>query len=383
MFKSMDSYLVGYYGMKNSGDDALMYSAAWAAKTVLNSSSTSVGLFGDYSRHTPADKTVNLYFNQKFSGQNRIIHYGSALQSKRIIFGGGSVLHSKSDINLKRHLMSLSSAKNSIAAGISIGPFKTTADEKACSKFLNECGHVGVRDQKSLEIANDIAPLAQVKKTFDLAPLLLCAKDVKPITFKRKGIALALCPVAISPMGKVDENAENKRIEALCKLLETLYQNTGEPITLLTFNGHSHLGDHAINTPLMARLQSKIPVNIKPYNPDPFSVIQEISQYKALISMRLHGSVLGYLARTPVISLNYHEKCIGWCQQVGMAEEYQLSLSEHDINEIYKPIESGLNYGFLPPTLSIEKAINLSLSNWSTKHEQSKIYSSHPALQQS
>jgi polysaccharide pyruvyl transferase WcaK-like protein len=261
--------------------------------------------------------------------------------------------------------MSLSSAQQSRAVGVSLGPFQSVSAEKACAKFLNDCGFVGVRDNKSLAIAQAISPNANVIKTFDLAPLLLCANRYKPLESERKGIALALCPIAINPMGDVNLQAENQRIDDICQLLSIFYKNTGESITLLEFNGHSSLGDWHINSPIIDRLQSKMPLTVKPYNPDPFAVLQDIASYKALISMRLHGSVLGYLAKTPILSLNYHEKCLGWCEQIGLAKDYQFNLVEQSIDDILSPLEQGLTHGFSTPTLAIADALQMALSNWS------------------
>lgn len=383
MFKKTDAYLVGYYGMRNSGDDALMYATAWGARNLWAHKKLTVGLYGDHTRHTPANFKVNLQFAQKFSGQNRLAHYQEALKSKCVLFGGGAVLHSQTDINLKRHLLMLAGASKSAALGVSIGPFQSVAAEKSCAKFLNECGYVGVRDQASLAIANSIAPDAKVEKTFDLAPLLLCSDKYKPIQQQRKGIALALCPIAVDPMGKTNEQSEQKRIEEVCQLITATYKSTGECITLLTFNGHPTLGDWMINNQIMARLYSKIPLTIKPYNPNPYAVLEDISSYKAIISMRLHGAIMGYLANTPVLSLNYHEKCVGWCQEVGLSEDYQLNLSKQNILDILTPLEQGLMYGFSSPSLAVTKAIKMALSNWSINHEKTKFYSRYTALQQS
>jgi polysaccharide pyruvyl transferase WcaK-like protein len=383
MFKKTDAYLVGYYGMRNSGDDALMYATAWGAKNLLGYNNITLGLYGDHARHNPAHNQLNLQFKQKFSGQNRLAHYQEALKSNCILFGGGAVLHSQTDINLKRHLMMLAGARKSAALGVSIGPFQSIAAEKSCAKFLNECGYVGVRDQNSLAIANSIAPNSNVEKTFDLAPLLLCSDQYKPTQKKRKGIALALCPVAIDPTGKTNKQLEQKRIEEICQLITEIYKSTGEGITLLTFNGHSILGDWMINNQIMSRMHSKIPLTIKPYNPNPYAVLNDISSYKAIISMRLHGAILGYLASTPVLSLNYHEKCVGWCQEVGLPDNYQLNLAEQNILDILTPLERGLMYGFSSPALALTKAIKMALSNWSINHEQTKIYSRYTALQQS
>ena len=35
----VDAYLCGYYGMENSGDDALLYATAWGARNFLGAKS--------------------------------------------------------------------------------------------------------------------------------------------------------------------------------------------------------------------------------------------------------------------------------------------------------------------------------------------------------
>ncbi|MFT5706932.1 MAG: polysaccharide pyruvyl transferase WcaK-like protein [Oceanospirillaceae bacterium] len=382
MFKKYDAHIAGYYGMQNSGDDALMYATVWGAKKLLHCESTSIGLYDNNNAGAGSD-TVNrannqplqvnrqrpLYYKQAFSGQNRLIQYQAAIQSKGVIFGGGSVLHSVSDINLKRHLMMLAGRANSRAVGVSLGPFQSIAAEKSCTDFLNECGFVGVRDQKSFELAQSLAPQANIEKTFDLAPLLLCANKQILSNNSRQGVALSLCPVAVDPSGCVDEKAEKKRLSELCHLLETLYKSTGEAITLLTFNGHDQLGDWKINHDIKACLENKLPITVKAYNPNPFAVLQDLANYKAVISMRLHGSILSYLKNTPVISLNYHEKCQGWCTQIGLAKNYQFNPQCLDVEGIRQQIEQGLEYGFTQSSLIVADALKSALSNWSTSHE--------------
>jgi polysaccharide pyruvyl transferase WcaK-like protein len=381
MLKKYDAYLVGYYGMQNSGDDALMYATAWAAKHLIGCENTKVGLYGDYLRETKSDHKLALKFNQRFPGQNRLLHYKTALQSKRIIFGGGSVLHSETDINLKRQLMSLSSPKNSLAVGVGIGPFTSIAAEKSCAKFLHECGYVGVRDSESLAIAQSIAPKANVNKTFDLAPLLLLnSNKYQPQSLKRKGIALTLCSVATNPEGHTDKVAEEHRFEQFAQVITALYLKTGEPITLIEFNGHSSLGDWKINNSIVSKLNSNVPVTLKKYDPNPIALLENLSSYKAIISMRLHGAILGYLANTPVLSINYHSKCKGWCEEIGMPEEYRITLSNLDVEHIVNMITQGISNDFKSPILPIKTALQHSLSNWSIQNETHKFYSNYSSI---
>lgn len=378
--KKYDSHIVGYYGMHNSGDDALMHASIWGARHLLHNPQTSVGLYGVHSDLLCVENQCLLERKQAFPGHNRLIQYQAAIRSDSIIFGGGSVFHSESDINLKRHMLALSNGRHSRAVGVSLGPFQSAASERACGHFLNKCGFVGVRDQESFDIAKAIAPQANVEKTFDLAPLLICAQQHSPSHTQRKGIALSLCSVAIRPNGMTDEKAEQRRILRLCMLIVSLYQRTGEAITLLTLNGHETLGDWKVNQAIMNRLSGRLPITIKKYQPNPFKVLNELANYQAIISMRLHGSILGYLAKTPVISINYHTKCQGWCEQAGVATQYQFEPSNIDVDAITHEVEQGISVGFIEPTLQISTAITRALSNWSIRHEQAKIYSRYSAI---
>lgn len=367
--KQYDSHLVGYYGMQNSGDDALMYATLWGAKHIMQSKSISVGLYGMPKPELLVNRQLPLQQHQAFPGHNRLNQYRAAMQCERVIFGGGSVLHSESDINIKRHMMALSSRENSAAVGISLGPFQSVAAEKACAQFLNECGFVGVRDQESLNIAQAIAPNANVKKTFDLAPLLLC-NQMPSKRLNRSGVALALCPVAVTPHGDTNAKAERKRLLEICHLIERIYARTGEPIILLTFNGHQELGDGQINQQIINYFGDKLPIIAKPYDANPMAVLQDLASYKAIVSMRLHGSIMGFLANTPVFSVNYHPKCVGWCEQVGMAQNYRFAAQDLDIDTLITELDAGLNNQFIAPTLPVSKALELALSNWSNHYEQ-------------
>lgn len=366
--KQYDSYVVGYYGMQNSGDDALMYSTLWGAKHMLNHKRISLGLYGVPDKGLLVSHQFPLHQQQAFPGYNRLTHYRAALQSSNVIFGGGSVLHSESDINLKRHMLKLAYNRNSRAVGVSLGPFANVAAEKACAQFLNECPFVGLRDKESLAIAQAIAPQANANLTFDLAPTLLYSTQV-PEPKARRGIALALCPVAVNAFGEVNIHAERERITQIARLIETLYHQTGEPITLLTFNGHCQLGDGQINHAIFNKLCGKLPLVVKPYDNNPLAVLKDLGQYQAIISMRLHGSILGYLAQTPVISINYHSKCTGWCEQIGLADKYQYSADEFSISAISQRINDGLKQGFTAPQLTVEDALSQTLLNWSTDYE--------------
>jgi len=359
---TIDAHLVGYYGMQNSGDDALLAATLWGAQTFLKAERISAS--------TPShlqlfDQTFapTLCEQQVFRGQRRLQAYQSAFFSKRLIFGGGSVLHSTQDLQVKRHMMKLSKGHEHIAVGVGIEPFTSKEAETECTRFLNECAFVSVRDQESYNIATSIAPNANITRAFDLAPLLLKNPKFKLQATERMGIAVCLCP---HERLKGQPEKEQQRLAEIAESLITIYQQTGEPITLIDFNGHPELGDHQVNVELKSLLNKRpyVPCRIQSYDANPFRVLQRLASYKAIISMRLHGSILGYLARTPLISLNYHNKCRGWCNSIGMPSALSMDLQDINSEALAFQVISGLEHGFDQPRLSQSSAIELALKNW-------------------
>jgi polysaccharide pyruvyl transferase WcaK-like protein len=362
MFKKFNAYLMGYYGMQNTGDDVLLYTSRWAIQNILGCKRTMVSSsanikcaeFGDITAAPAA----------RFRGQDRVLHYKNALQSEKIIFGGGSVLHSEKDIQFKRHLITLANRKSSRCVGVGIESFQSLGAEKACAKFLSECGFVGVRDAKSLEIANAIAPNANVKLTFDLAPLLLCHPTNRLVPIERKGVMFNFCQQAIDAFGNTNVENEQRRVKMAIAAIEQTWLDTNEDIFLLDFNGHPVFGDFHVHQQVIAGLPEHIPVTHLPYDPNPTRVLQRIAGFKASVSMRLHSAILSYMAKTPSISINYHSKCKNWCEQVGVAEQYQFDALDLSPKALAETIKDGVGTGFALPTMKVDEAIQATLLNW-------------------
>lgn len=371
-------YLCGYYGMSNSGDDALLLAAAWGAREFLGAKEFKVSCQKPVQLADIVSSTATLSAPQTFRGENRLRQYFMAMSTQSVIFGGGSVLHTAQDINIKRDIMRFAGKESSAALGVGIGPFKNIEAEKSCGKFLNECGFVGVRDKGSFAQAKSIAPNANVRLTFDLAPgLLRIRAPKKPVA--REGVCVCLCPVE-SLAGNMD--AERKNIDRIAKTLRGIYKATGESITLLDLNGHETLGDSIPHSYLREKLGADVPVKHLRYQQDPLAVLDTLATFKLVVSMRLHGSILAYLAETPVISLNYHSKCEGWCEQVGMHVDMQYRSDDIDREKFVETVYRGLSEGFPSPLLRIEEAVRRSLTNWSFDHGQAikQNFCSHSSL---
>lgn len=382
MLRKYDAYLVGYYGMQNVGDDALLLASLFGAQTQLKCESFAVASASQFCSATFGHIEATQKAHQQFKGQNRCNHYYYALRSKRVIFGGGSVFHTTKDINLKRRLMKLAGSNPSLAVGVGLGPFHDEEAEKACAAFLNECDFIGVRDAKSYNIGKRLAPKANLHMTFDLAPSLCQHPQFSVSESERKGILFNLCPAPVDAFGTVNKEQESQRFWDICQVIYRTWLQTKQPITLLNLNGQDG-ADGNISELIQLKLGNKIPLTILKYSDDSFAVINTISRYKAIVSMRLHGCILGYLSGTPAIALNYHEKCVEWCQQIGMPERYQFDANRLDPQGLSQALLDGCRDGFEMPQLPVSEAIQRSMNNWRNHYEHAQNIRHHSALQQS
>lgn len=370
------AFLYGYYGMHNTGDNALLLASAWGTKKYLSTDSFTINSSSDFKLPLIGKIQQLIREQQNFPGENRLYQYHAALSSQNLVFGGGSILHCARDINHMNHLCNLSQG-HALALGVGLGPFKNRAAETACKKFLNNCDFIGLRDEESFAIAQSLAPESNSALTFDLAPLLLNissalspsyigTKQTLSATYTtevkhRRGIAVALCPIE-----RLENNfaAETYRLKALARSLSLVHALTGEPIYLFDFNAHQTLGDSAVHQQLKRLMPSNIPVIYYYYQSNPLLLIEKFRHMRAVIAMRLHAAVFSYLADTPCMSLSYHNKCEGWNKQIGAAKSYCFDAYDIDELRLQKSLLDGLNDGFTKPTLSRQDAVQKSLLNF-------------------
>lgn len=363
------TYLVGYYGMQNSGDDALLTATVWGAQKYMS--------LKQFVVNTPADLKVPGYGHvssilvnrQSIPAHNRMLQYRAAVESDRVIFGGGSVLQNARDIDLKRDLLTLAGGRGHLALGVGIGPFENWKAERSCKKLLERCEYVGVRDSISLDIAKAIAPRANVELTFDLAPLLLLRNDFTLTNIDRSGIAVCLCPKERLYGNAV---AEQKRYKQIAKALEDAYFATGETIVFLDFNGHPELGDGMVHREVANLMDVKVKKQFVTYDPNPLRVLQRVASFKVIVSMRLHGSIFGFMANTPVLSINYHQKCEGWCDVIGMPESMRFSADEIAAGSMSGQLIMGLEQGFAKNNMCTEDATYAAVKNWRNNYVEIK-----------
>ena len=355
--KRFDFLLSGYYGMSNFGDDALLLASASGVEHHLGT-----GSFCVTARTTNLPgASCALPERQRFRGHDRLSLYQHAAASRSIVFGGGSTLHSERDLNLKRHMLKLAGKGPHLALGIGVGPFPSVGAEHACARLLQQLAFVGARDQASLERVRRLAPSTPSELTFDLAlslPDMLRDNAAE----ERAGIGVALCPLE-SVLGGSGE-AEQRRIAKLAAVLGSVAEITGEPLVAVDFNGHRRLGDRALHRRLQSMLPTGVACRHVSYAPEPARYAEVLGSLRLLLTMRLHGAVFGYMCRTPLVFLEYHEKCGGFSKEIGLTDTQRVDCRSLEPPRLLSNLLYGLRHGFDQGTLPLELARHRALANW-------------------
>lgn len=357
----------GYYGHKNVGDDALLSASAWSAQGILEA--RQIFVTADNIPRSPWSGPLKPIYRAKqlIRGENMMRAACAAVASQRIIFGGGSVFHSSPVISDYLRLLRFSRRRGHAAVGVGLGPFRNSEAEKLCAELLHRLEFAGFRDKESYELASAIAPGANIAKTFDLAPLLFpaarAAGRVPEKPGERKGLGLILCDYERFVNGNMAN--EQTRRDKIVQLLGKVDLAAIEEIVFIDFNGHPYFGDTPIHRDISMRIGNNLRVRHMGYSEDTLGVLKVVGGLKALISMRLHGAIFGYLMDTPTIMLSYHPKCRGWAAEVGMNQEAVFDSVDFDVDclndAVMKSLKNKLGKGMLP----IQEAERLALENWS------------------
>lgn len=357
--------LSGYYGFKNTGDDVLLAASAWGAR---RSYGAEIGLAAKASALPvfPGSGLIRAAYPavQRWRGEHRIRLWLEALRSRAIVFGGGSVFHTTARLAHVENLLRLAGRGPHLAAGVSIGPFRSIAEERACARVLGRLAFLGLRDAESAALARALAPHVQSRLTFDLAPLLLLLENgsLEPPA-ARRGLGIALCDHERFTNG--DIRREALRRERLAAVLRAIDRDLFDELVLVDFNGHPELGDRRIHAEILAMArEAGIPARHEPYDPRPLAVLRTVAGLRAMLAMRLHACVFGFLARTPSVILSYHPKSHGWAEQIGAPPSLVHDSVDFDPREIARVVELALQGRAPAPALSVETAVERARLNF-------------------
>lgn len=364
MFKT-DILFTGYYGQKNTGDDAFVEVSAWGAKNFW---------LKNELKYLARKKNLPVSSAEKYKGYPFSIPKTYSFQSELLlsktdflVSAGGSTIHSKLPANnIKAKAVEMKKNNKGLqigAIGVSIGPFKTLEDEKAVERYLQSIDFLAVRDQNSYDFASSLNLPYFPVNSFDLAALLPdIYQNNKTEKNNKKTIGISVCPVeSISDIKNFKR--EEKRNAMLVDLLKTLDKEDDVHFKFVVFNGHERIGDREITYQTAAKASLKS-YEIIEYQQRTELMWNEIATCDFVITTRLHAAIFSCFSDVPFMLNEYHQKCPNFLETVGYCQEYRLYNSEYNIKEKADQILEVINTKMYQPPVHVEKMKDRALLNF-------------------
>lgn len=365
----MKILVIGWHGMRNTGDDAM----ALVFHQQLTRLGHSVRFLAESSRLPRPDAKTRLKgFPALMMRSERVkMFFLRRLMTDYdvLLFGGGSLFHSENSIlwktELVRHFKARSTGRGLCGAlGVSLGPFNTPRAEKMCAALLKEFDFLALRESASFRIASAMKLPYRPEKSFDLSLLLLNERAAVWKGFRQEetnkkatvGFALAY------PGGKEKGEAVVIRIaRAIDSLLE---KRPDAGIMLFCLGGHKTLhNDRGFNESVRGRCRNKSRVSIIPYSKDPLFFLRKISLCTLFVSMKLHGALFAFMAGVNFIILDYHVKCRSFAEDIGFNRKFILDYGIFSVKELVIKINACLLNRALNWRLPFQNARRASAKN--------------------
>ncbi len=353
----------GFYGFKNTGDDAFVEVASWGSRKYWNCEDN-VFLGAELPR-----VIHNINSSQvlpKIKGMDRVNLLRHLASSNYFVSAGGSTFgqipfHSNKAI--AQHFKSINKKLKSGGIGISVGPFKSIEEEKKVINYVKQLDFLAVRDNRSFEYLSSLNLPYTPINAFDLAALLpkIYGENKIPPNPKTKfTIGLSICYFERYYQGNLEN--EHRRNTYFKELVELLAKDKSIHFKAFIINGNPVFGDTKATHELLRDIPES-QYEILPYNPNTHQVWKEIAECDFMLSTRMHASIFACYASVPFMLFEYHKKCADFLQDVGQQEEYRLYDAEKPMHQIFERINDVRNGYYTPPS-RIEETTERSLLNF-------------------
>mgnify|MGYP000856172517 CR=1 FL=1 len=327
-------FILGYYGWKNTGDDAMLYSLLEGLKGVFNDSVFNITAA---SRPLlPEGVSVNLV-----SPGVNLGFLGALLRSSIFILGGGTHFfdYGSTFRRIMRltqifllTLVSRAAGKDIYFMGVGVEP-----PAHAWSRFLikNTCRmatRIFVRDSISMEVLEEMGAGDRAELSQDLAFFLDHERPVK-----RRG----LLGVSVMPYHEIylgDESGDEIIVrEFTGAIREWLELNPENSVKLFVFNGEPPNDDERISRRIMGIIDDER-VQIEPYHEDPLETLRRVGSCEAFVAMKFHAALFAYLNDLPTVIVEYALKNRALAIDAGFPGTSLVGLDELDGTRLRRAI---------------------------------------------
>lgn len=322
--KKYDFIISGYYGYKNSGDDALLLAMITEMKRQKNDVKIAV-------LSANPEETKRVYRVDSFGRFNPFVLCKKIKASRVLLSGGGSLMQDEtSSKSLWYYAMILKMAKRNglkvmqIANGI--GPIKREKNRRLATRIINSCvDEITLREEKSLHEAEKMNISANITVTSDPAMILEGSgkKEIGRI-FADENI----------PEGKYacismrDWKYNPADFEA--KIAEAADYIKNELGLQIIFVPMQYPADIAISERIAALMKNEAYVIRERITIE--NMVGLIRESELVLAMRLHTLIYGVSMNTPVIAVRYDPKVDGFMDY--LRQKHYVTLDDLDVEKI-------------------------------------------------
>jgi polysaccharide pyruvyl transferase WcaK-like protein len=328
-------FIFGYYGWKNTGDDGMIY--ALLQELHFSYPTATFAIFSQMPIVVPQE-TKNFV---KFVRPTPQAVFRGIMHSSIFIMGGGTQIYDYGGRMKRLKVMSEMFiillwaklfCKRIYLLGIGVEPLSTTWGRFLSKQMCRLADFISVRDKSSYEILEKMGLKNKVTLSFDLVALLqpLSTSDNNPLI---KRADMKILGISILPFFEVycnDKEKDRFFVHEIVKGLNQWLRRDSQSLIHLFvfFGGKPKTDDILITEMLRKQLEPSECVKLVPYSPDPIETMSEVAKCHAFVGMRYHSCVFAYLTNTPLLTINYFQKCQALAEDVGLSKHAVISLEE-------------------------------------------------------
>jgi polysaccharide pyruvyl transferase CsaB len=334
--KQVQIFIFGYYGWKNTGDDAMLYILLQELPQLYPEAQFAV------ISPVPVIIPPSVKDKVKFIRPAIMPVFREIIKSRIFIIGGGTHIHDyarslRSIKTLMRLLAIVAFARISgnkvYLIGNGIGPIDKNWSKLITRFICHISDKITVRDEASYQVINTLVPVDMKKVTlgFDLAALLNPVSD-PPHAITEENAHKEILGICITSVFEIYYGKKEKDLLIIDKIAEVVNQwLTKRPqlqVHLFVFKDGYRDSDVRITELLKEQLKPTECVNLISYNPNPIQTLTQVARCSAFVGTKYHSCLFAYLNEIPLLVIDYHPKCRYFVREVGLPEHALLSLHE-------------------------------------------------------
>ncbi|OKP85858.1 polysaccharide pyruvyl transferase CsaB [Paenibacillus helianthi] len=308
----------GYYGFRNSGDEAVLQSILIA----LQKHSLATGIVLDPVVLSIDPEWTTAAYGVKSVHRMKLGEVRSAIAgSAGLISGGGSLLQDVTGSKTIPYYLGIIKlaqwmGKPTFIYAQGIGPVNRKLFHPLIKSVFRKCSYISVRDEQSRELLQSMGlDWNKIEVVPDPVMGLSLPEDQVPSS---KG---ALSPPAVQTVGISVRFWEQSRGE-LDAITEGLLKACKQTPLHLRFLPFHHSSDNEASRYIMQKLENEISqyggvVSICEDALHPQQMLREVGECDVLIGMRLHSLIYAAGRRVPLIGISYDPKIDHFLERVG------------------------------------------------------------------